>query len=509
LADKPGIKKLIGENTMKNILFLILIIGYNNLAQELNEEIIIQGPQPNEWFKSSPVIDIDSQGNIGIVWANNYNDHYTINFVRSTDGGITFDSIRVVEDIPYHPDWGGWYTPVIKFDVFDNPLVIYYSYLNPWSYQFRIKKSLDGGNSFPTNYQYFNEFDDNSGFMLSDSGVGYLALAQYPAIKILKTCDHGISFPDSSFISTGNFAVLTKIQLVQCGNGDILCFWDGQDQTTHRNAVFYTRSTDGGYSFSPYIELDSTTMSPTGINAVSNNNEIFIIYRGKSDSTNHQLLYRTSDDYGYTFSDLNLFYNFGTSAVTSSLTTLRFLPEVGLCIAWNYMNAVKKIMFTRTEDFGATFDSSLTIVSERRRRNQESMAVSDLGDIFIVSTEQVDYYYYYIILNKIRIPLLTAIDPDENSIHTKFKLHQNYPNPFNSNTKISYQLEIPAFISVVIYNLLGQEIEILINEKQQNGEHEVHWQAEQYPSGIYFYKLNILSSKGKTYSITKELILIK
>lgn len=501
---------------MKNVVFLLLVIIYNSHAQNLSEEIIIQGPQPNEWYKSSPVIDIDSQGNIGIVWANTYNDHYTINFIRSTDGGNTFDSIRVVEDIPYDPDGTAWLTGTIIYDVFDNPLVVYNSFFYPWTYEFRLKKSFDGGNSFLSNFQSFYGTSYNYNFMLSDSGIGYIALHQNEIIKIFKTSDYGLSFPDSTIINNDGFSVSNKIQIIQCGNGDILCFWSGQDQITHRNAIFYSRSTDEGKSFQSRIELDSTTQSPVKVNAIANENKVFIIYRGLSDSTNFQLLYRTSEDFGYTFSDFNIFYNYGTTPEMSSLTTLRFLPQVGLCIAWNYMNSVKRIMFTRSKDFGATFDSSMTIVSERRQREWESMAVSDSGDIYIVSTEQVDYYYYYIVLNKIRIPLLTTIDPGDKSTQKKFRLHQNYPNPFNSTTIIPFQIDKSYNVKIGIYDLLGKEIKLLESRILSRGNYSAKWDGKNnyganVASGIYLYtfKAKALDGSKETFQKSSKLLLLR
>ena len=479
-------------------------------AQQFSDDIIIQGPQPNEWFKSAPVIDIDSQGNIGIVWANNYNDHYTINFVRSTDGGNTFDSIRVVEDIPYDPDWGGWFTPAIVYDAFDNPLVFYYSYLAPFTDHFRLKKSLDGGDSFPSNYQYFNGSGGyHYGFMLSDSGVGYLAIYQGLKIKIFKTYDYGLSFLDSTIINTDNFGVLSKIQIIQCGNGDLLCFWDGQDQTTHRNTIFYNRSSDNGITFSPKIEIDSTSQSPVKVNAIANQNNVFVLYRGLGDSTNHQLLYRKSEDFGYTFSDLNIFYTFGSSPVASSLTTLRYISDVGLCIAWNHMNSEKKIMFTRSNNFGDTFDSSSVVVEGARIREWESMAVSDSGYIFIVSKEVVASDSSNIVLNKMRIPTLTNIRSLNYENVKNFKLTQNYPNPFNSFTQFIYKLNKISFVTLKIYNLLGQEIDSLVNKEQIKGHYKVNWNAKMLPSGIYFVQLLARSSNEITQSETIKILLIK
>jgi len=72
-------------------------------------------------------------------------------------------------------------------------------------------------------------------------------------------------------------------------------------------------------------------------------------------------------------------------------------------------------------------------------------------------------------------------------IPTGILLSQNYPNPFNSSTVISYSLPISASVSIEIYNILGRKVDRLLNLRQQAGSHQVIWNADNYPSGIYFY----------------------
>jgi len=95
-----------------------------------------------------------------------------------------------------------------------------------------------------------------------------------------------------------------------------------------------------------------------------------------------------------------------------------------------------------------------------------------------------------------------------------FTLYQNNPNPFsarggsalggNPTTKIKYQLAGSSHVVLTIYNLAGQKIATLINEFQSAGEHEVTWQPEGLPSGLYFYKL-----QAGEYSEVMKLILHK
>jgi hypothetical protein len=75
----------------------------------------------------------------------------------------------------------------------------------------------------------------------------------------------------------------------------------------------------------------------------------------------------------------------------------------------------------------------------------------------------------------------------------------NYPNPFSHSTIFEYHINELAKVSLMIYNHLGQQIESLVNQQQQQGKHQAVWSAEGLPSGIYFYRLQAgeQSASGK------------
>lgn len=93
---------------------------------------------------------------------------------------------------------------------------------------------------------------------------------------------------------------------------------------------------------------------------------------------------------------------------------------------------------------------------------------------------------------------------EENITHTNFRLYQNYPNPFNPNTTIAFTLSQQSNVKITIYNVAGQLLETLLDRQIQKGFHTVVFNAEDYPSGLYFYKI-----MSKNYSQTKRMLLIK
>jgi hypothetical protein len=98
-----------------------------------------------------------------------------------------------------------------------------------------------------------------------------------------------------------------------------------------------------------------------------------------------------------------------------------------------------------------------------------------------------------------------------NQIPDKYSLAQNFPNPFNPTTVINYTLPSASHTKLVVYNILGQEVSILIDEILNAGYHSVSFNAGQLTSGIYFYylKTNSIENPAESFVSVKKMILIK
>jgi len=86
----------------------------------------------------------------------------------------------------------------------------------------------------------------------------------------------------------------------------------------------------------------------------------------------------------------------------------------------------------------------------------------------------------------------------------QFTLSQNYPNPFNPSTRIEYAISTTQFVSLKVYDVLGNEVTTLVNEEKAAGSYEVDFNATGLPSGVYFYRLQS-GSKVET----KKMLLLK
>jgi len=107
------------------------------------------------------------------------------------------------------------------------------------------------------------------------------------------------------------------------------------------------------------------------------------------------------------------------------------------------------------------------------------------------------------IINGQRFGTITSVEID-NSIPSLFILYQNYPNPFNPSTSIQYAIGSKQYASLKVYDLLGNEVATLVSEVKPAGIYEVEWDANLFPSGVYFYQL-----RTGNFVKTKKMILLR
>ncbi len=123
------------------------------------------------------------------------------------------------------------------------------------------------------------------------------------------------------------------------------------------------------------------------------------------------------------------------------------------------------------------------------------------------------YLYGYVLSGAIKYSFSTpppiGIHSISTSIPRDFKLFQNYPNPFNPATKIRFEVPVnkreqSGFVTLKVYDILGREIAILVNEQLKPGVYEADWDASNFSSGVYFYRLTTEDNID-----SKKMILLK
>jgi hypothetical protein len=86
----------------------------------------------------------------------------------------------------------------------------------------------------------------------------------------------------------------------------------------------------------------------------------------------------------------------------------------------------------------------------------------------------------------------------------EFQLEQNYPNPFNPVTSIGFRVARTSFVTLKVYNVLGEAVETIVQGAHSAGEYRVEWNSRTLPSGVYFYSL-----QAGSYTSVKKMMLLK
>ncbi|MFQ5606089.1 MAG: T9SS type A sorting domain-containing protein [bacterium] len=100
--------------------------------------------------------------------------------------------------------------------------------------------------------------------------------------------------------------------------------------------------------------------------------------------------------------------------------------------------------------------------------------------------------------------VVTSIGQEDGQIPDAFTLQQNYPNPFNPSTTFAFTIPKDGKVKLTVFDLLGREVARVVDERLPAGSHSVQWQASNFPSGAYYYKLT-----AGEFTNARKLILLK
>jgi parallel beta-helix repeat protein len=203
----------------------------------------------------------------------------------------------------------------------------------------------------------------------------------------------------------------------------------------------------------------------------------------------------------------NISHNFGLGLDNKNGGNMELAPPIIINVNNNEINgesAPNQIIeiFADAEDEGMIFIDSTVANPE----GNFYLSISDLPELPHITATARDNVGN---TSEFSTPYLVT-DVEENPIPQTFHLSQNYPNPFNPSTIIRYELPVCRHTTIRVYDLLGNEIVLLVNKEQAAGKHQVNFNSEGLVSGIYFYKLNTKSLDGtKIFSAVKKMMILR
>jgi hypothetical protein len=104
---------------------------------------------------------------------------------------------------------------------------------------------------------------------------------------------------------------------------------------------------------------------------------------------------------------------------------------------------------------------------------------------------------------------LVGINQLSSEVPVEYSLSQNYPNPFNPMTKLKFQMPKSGFAVLTIFDALGKEIQVLVNQELTPGTYEVDFDGSDLPSGVYYYRLEASAPLSGAFTETKKMVLTK
>ena len=457
-----------------------------------------------------------------------------VGYSYSTDGGTTWAVSRLLDStlIPGFPRNSD---PAVGVDSAGNFYIAVVCIGSTGA--LAVYKSTDGGVTFPNAYLIANNGSEDKEYIGTDLTPGspfynniYISWTRFSGetgIKLTKSTNAGVNWTNAVPVSDVSFGVQGSDVAVGL-DGEVYVTW--LDGTTNDDIVRFDRSTDGGNTFgidktiaqgaTPLIPISSSGITfPSIATDISNGPGRGNIYVTFCDSRN---------------GDPDIFLSRSTNRGLNWSAPLRVNDdEVGngklQCWPWigvndsgyvviNFYDARNTSSNTIIEDYiahstdgGITFTNYLvsTMPTPTNQPNNDVRFGDYIG---------VDYHkgrivpvwtdersggtnqecYTGIISTPVNVNSISSLIP------VKFELKQNYPNPFNPVTHLEFGISNSGFISLKIYDMMGKEIALLVNEKKNPGTYEVEFDGSSLSSGVYFYTLS-----ADNFTETKSMILLK
>lgn len=418
----------------------------------------------NEYYQNIYVWRKNGNVNVGVIFADSRSTNDQVRFAVSTNGGNTFQpSVQVST----HADNSYIYLGGItgKGDTI----------VATWSRAVgnitNFSRSTDGGLTWSTTATaytggFYNIFNDA---MLDNSANLYVVTADDQFVKVnltvRKSSNLGATWTTMQQITSVTANQINSMPQCRFLNNKLYTIWERNFNNNSignwSDGMFLAESSNGGTSWStPNIVSDTDT------------------------------LYRSS---------INLPYIMHPSFTITPSGTIYAVWSDSRAGHSNVFDSCKfNVRLSRSTNNGATWSPTILVNTP----SNYSRTYSGYSCVSVRSSGGVDSVL--VTWSKLRNTIVSGISQINSEIPSAYSLSQNYPNPFNPVTNIDFQVPVTSNVNVVIFDMLGREVEQLVNNELKAGTYRVDWNSGSNPSGIYFYRI----TAGK-FTQTKKMILIK
>jgi hypothetical protein len=389
------------------------------------------------------------------------------NFIRSIDGGLTWQD-------PFFIDGRGYMDSDFKLQ--GDTLVIFFIgsggerqfyFSSDFGESWQGPRTLEWGPGIPISANH------------NHNVVSYCLIDIEATHIFLKTStDFGITWAEAESIWTFEGAVFSHILYYFYDRPYILSTGYGGEALWTIKLLF---SPDNGESWIAYDSLSEIGWNWEQWMDASDGGQMAFVYHHYTSRPGEEskVLVCLSPDSGLTW----------TAPIDVSLYDINYFPSISVSgdtvvVAWDgradTSDSYGAVLVRRTFDFGESWEAA-EIVTEREENGRFPEITIDGQTIHLIYKTPDGLYYR-------RWEPETGVD-EEIEKPEVVSILKNYPNPFNASTKLTYALSEFAGITISIYNIVGQRVATIFEGTQEAGEHSVTWYADDFPSGVYFARV--------------------
>lgn len=421
-----------------------------------------------------------------VVWTDYRDGLPEIYFKRSTNSGISWE-----DDVRLTLLSGNAFWPTVSFAY--GLIHVAWQDTREGFEKIFYKKSTDLGFTWSADMRISNNNYAGTPNIASDSlGVfliwEYNNSGQWDIVYSLST-DQGNTWGASNYITTNTANQLNPSFLI---SGNVLhVIWDDERVSQFNTEIYHKKSINKGITWDIDERLTSNSSyseRPSIATTSENDSSIHVVWTDSRDG-NTEIYYKR-----------NLLgnlqpptqpQNFLANAVSSS--------RINLSWSDNYNEANYKI--DRSSDGGLNWITIAFPVQNTVFYYDSTLNSNTIYDYRILAANSVGvspYNYTFDTTFNIVAVIHNVLIPQE------YKLYQNYPNPFNPSTTIEFDIKSKGIVKLSVIDVLGNRVSILLNKDLVPGSYKIDWDAINYSSGIYFYKL-----EAENYADSKKMVLIK
>ena len=454
-------------------------------------------------------------GHIYAFWTSFYSTCYPGFFTRSTDDGASFENCITIPD---DPSWG---TLMVASD---GNLYVGAS----GSFDFVVAKSSNAKNSGQVVIWDMATPVDLGGYITygigpNPGGLGgqtsiaidtssgpnngniYLLCSVEPFsgpdpldVMFARSTNGGVNWSSpirvNDDISTSAYQWFGTMSVAPTGRIDVIWLDTRDNPGTNISALYYSNSTDGGITWSQNEKLSDSFNPHVGW---PQQNKMGDYFHMVSDSNGASLAWAATFN-----NEQDVYYSYiATTIVPVELVSFSSSVK-GNTVNLSWLTATelnnRGFEIERSSDIKdwrtIGFIEGKGTTSEPQHYSYSDKLLDITSSKLYYRLKQVDFNGSFEYSNILDVEIAPSV----------FSLSQNYPNPFNPNTKISWQSPVSSWQTLIVFDVLGNEVATLVNEYKPAGKYDVEFDATGLNSGVYFYQL-----KAGSFIQTKKMILMK